>query len=74
MLLGCVISEVNLEKISVKIRLFSERNYSGKPVLEQEKNTKRLHLTKSMLIAVLVVIQAAHQGNVLLGKSFQSSK
>lgn len=76
MLLGDLsFSGVNLEKKTVKIKLFYGKKYSGKSVLEQEKNTKRLHLTKSLLITtVLVLIQAACQKTVLLGKSFQSSK
>lgn len=68
-------SGVNLEKRTVKIRLFYGKKYSEKSILEQEKNTKRLHLTKTLLITTVpVLIQAACQRTVLLGKYFQCSK
>lgn len=68
-----VISGVNFEKGNIKFRLFSENNDLGKYVLEQQKNTKRLHLIRNML-TVLVTIQAFQQRNVLLGRSFPSGK
>lgn len=65
----CVTSGLSLG--SVKIILFSEKNYSGKSDLEQEKNTKRLRLTKLVSVTVLVLTRARQRG-VLLGESFQS--
>lgn len=67
----CVTSGLSLG--SVKIILFSEKNYSGKSDLEQEKNTKRLHLTKLVSVTVLVLMRARQRG-VLLGEAFQSRK
>lgn len=56
----CVTSGLSLG--SVKIILFSEKNDSGKSDLEQEKSTKRLHLTKLVSVTVLVLIRVPIRG------------